>query len=145
MAGDKILIEHIREAFNKLGHSIADGAAPVWEKTIEKSGLGQLPQGYSRKIHGPYNPAVYYGKAHTHFADVKVIQLPGWLLQRSYNPINMWRVLSRGYHKWLQHSYLPKTATLQWPIQFAVGSMTFSYLLNYYQHHACHKRYKHRW
>ena len=24
--------------------------------------LGQLPPGYNKAIHGPYDPAVYYGK-----------------------------------------------------------------------------------
>jgi len=28
-------------------------------------GLGELPKEYNRKIHGPYDPAVYYGKSNT--------------------------------------------------------------------------------
>ena len=26
-------------------------------------GLGELPKEYNRKIHGPYDPATYYGKS----------------------------------------------------------------------------------
>jgi hypothetical protein len=26
-------------------------------------GLGDLPKEYNRKIHGPYDPAVFYGKS----------------------------------------------------------------------------------
>ena len=142
---EKILIEHIREFFNKLGHKIADGATPNWEALIKKTGLGQLPEGYNRKIHGPYDPARWYGKPATPFGQVLVKDVPSWLLQRSWTPMAIGRAFSRAYWRWLDHSYFPRSATLAWPLQLAFGTMTFSYILNYYQHHACHKRYKHRW
>jgi hypothetical protein len=28
---------------------------------LGKLGLGQYPAGYDKKVHGPYNPARYYG------------------------------------------------------------------------------------
>ena len=74
--------------------------------------LGQLPSGYNKAVHGPYDPAVFYGKAdiplsqvkwdnvwsflNQHFPQVKVYQLPAWLLRRQfYNPIAYGRAMSR--------------------------------------------------
>ena len=58
--------------------------------------LGNLPSGYNKAIHGPYDPAVFYGKADLPLSQVKVYQLPAWLLRRQfYNPIAYGRALSR--------------------------------------------------
>jgi hypothetical protein len=35
-------------------------------------GLGELPKEYNRKIHGPYDPAVFYGKSESSFNSVRV-------------------------------------------------------------------------
>ena len=34
-----------------------------WIGIMGLFGLGELPKEYNRKIHGPYDPAVYYGKS----------------------------------------------------------------------------------
>ena len=58
--------------------------------------LGQLPSGYSKAIHGPYDPAIFYGKADMPLSQVKVYQLPAWLLRKQfYNPIAYGRSVSR--------------------------------------------------
>ena len=81
--------------------------------------LGQLPSGYSKAVHGPYDPAVFYGKPdlplsqvntihiylrkynstiliNQNIPQVKVYQLPAWLLRRQfYNPIAYGRAMSR--------------------------------------------------
>ena len=33
--------------------------------------LGQLPSGYNKAVHGPYDPAVFYGKADIPLSQVK--------------------------------------------------------------------------
>jgi hypothetical protein len=30
-------------------------------------GLGELPREYNRKVHGPYDPAIFYGKSKFNF------------------------------------------------------------------------------
>ena len=75
--------------------------------------LGNLPSGYNKAVHGPYDPAVFYGKpdlplsqviVFRHYfssfdfpsVQVKVYQLPAWLARRQfYNPIAYGRALSR--------------------------------------------------
>ena len=75
-------------------------------------GLGDLPKEYNRKIHGPYDPAVFYGKKDTPLGETKLGELPKWLSHRNYSPIAMGRCLSRSYWRW-QHKYMqPKYAGL---------------------------------
>merc|ERR1711936_533124 len=50
-------------------------------------GLGELPKEYNIKVHGPYDPAVYYGPKDTPLGQVKVKELPGWLARRGKGPI----------------------------------------------------------
>ena len=74
--------------------------------------LGNLPSGYNKAVHGPYDPAVFYGKPDLPLSQVivlvlfpsfdfpivqvKVYQLPAWLARRQfYNPIAYGRALSR--------------------------------------------------
>ena len=58
--------------------------------------LGNLPPGYNKAVHGPYDPAVFYGKQDIPLSQVKVYQLPAWLARRQfYNPIAYGRALSR--------------------------------------------------
>ena len=33
-------------------------------------GLGELPAEYSKAVHGPYDPAIFYGKKDTPFGQV---------------------------------------------------------------------------
>ena len=35
--------------------------------------LGQLPSGYSKAVHGPYDPAVFYGKPDIPLSQVNTI------------------------------------------------------------------------
>merc|ERR1711990_685042 len=59
-------------------------------------GLGELPKEYNLKVHGPYDPAVYYGPKDTPLGQVKVKELPGWLARRGKGPIAIGRATSRG-------------------------------------------------
>ena len=36
----------------------------------QKMGLGELPKEYSKAIHGPYDPSVFYGKKDTPLGQV---------------------------------------------------------------------------
>ena len=51
-----------------------------------------LPQA----VHGPYDPAVFYGKKDLKLSQVKIYELPLWLMRRQfYNPIAYGRCMSR--------------------------------------------------
>ena len=38
-------------------------------------GLGELPKAYSKAVHGPYDPAVFYGKKDVPLGQVSEIQI----------------------------------------------------------------------
>ena len=64
-----------------------------------------LPQA----VHGPYDPAVFYGKKDLKLSQVKIYELPLWLMRRQfYNPIAYGRCMSR-YSMTLYESYKPDT------------------------------------
>merc|ERR1712012_1009568 len=107
-------------------------------------GIGELPKDYNVKVHGPYDPSVFYGKKDTPFGQVKVKELPGWLARRSKNPIDWGRAVGRGYWRWLHKYHYPIRSGLAFPFQVMMGWSAFFYFLNYnkIQHH---RNWKHHW
>merc|ERR1712029_1282309 len=72
-------------------------------------GLGELPKEYKPKVHGPYDPAIYYGPKDKAFGNVKISELPGWLGRRGmYSPVGIGRAMSRAYWRWNFKYMLPK-------------------------------------
>ena len=71
-------------------------------------GLGELPKGYNPKVHGPYDPAIYYGPRDKAFGEVKLGELPAWLSRRGKSPIDWGRAVSRVYWRWSHKYFLPK-------------------------------------
>merc|ERR1712108_33200 len=107
-------------------------------------GLGELPKEYNKAVHGPYDPAMFYGKKDTPLSQVKLGELPGWFSRRSMNPIDWSRAVSRAYWRW-NHKYMqPKYCGLTPLIQLAFGSMAFFYVLNYGKFKN-HRNYKYHW
>nr|ACO10427.1 ATP synthase subunit f, mitochondrial [Caligus rogercresseyi] len=94
-------------------------------------GIGELPKEYNRAVHGPYDPAVFYGKKDTKLADVKIKELPGWLSRRSLSPVAMGRAVSRGYWRWAHKYYFPRNAGAAAFIQAIAFTSFVSYLVNY--------------
>ncbi|KAG8269696.1 ATP synthase subunit f [Homalodisca vitripennis] len=48
--------------------------------------FGDYPADYNPKVHGPYDPARYYGKADTPLAQVKLGEFGQWLMRRNKSP-----------------------------------------------------------
>ncbi|XP_034936551.1 putative ATP synthase subunit f, mitochondrial [Chelonus insularis] len=91
----------------------------------------KYPKEYNHEIHGPYDPATYYGKQDTPFGQVKLGELPAWLSRRNIGPAPFAQLLSRAYWRW-QHKYvLPKKNGVASFFQVACGAMIFFYILNY--------------
>ncbi|CAG7837916.1 unnamed protein product [Allacma fusca] len=98
---------------------------------------GEYPVEYNPKVHGPYDPARYYGKPDTKLSQVKLGELGSWLARRNKNPIAMVQAVSRAWWRWNHKFIFPRNAGLSGPIQVAVGSMLFFYVINYrrYKNH----------
>ncbi|CAG0913124.1 unnamed protein product [Notodromas monacha] len=111
---------------------------------LAKMGMGQLPEGYNKKIHGPYNPARYYGKPDIPLGQVKIKELGPWLARRNKDPVSIARLMSRGYHRWSQKYILARTGGLAGYTQLLVGISLFFYTINYCKY-ANHRNYKYHW
>ncbi|OQV11599.1 putative ATP synthase subunit f, mitochondrial [Hypsibius exemplaris] len=94
-------------------------------------GIGAYPVEFNRRIHGPYDPARFYGKPVTPFGQVKIGELPAWLSRRSLNPVAMSRAVSRGYWRWFHKYVAVRYGTAAPYVQFAVGLSALFYCINY--------------
>merc|ERR1712002_751570 len=105
-------------------------------------GFGEYPAEYNPKIHGPFDPARFYGKADIPLGQVKLGELPAWLGRRSIGgiPSAMSRAFWRRQHKYV----LPKKTGFAPFAQLMVGSMAFFYLINYSKL-AHHRNHKYHW
>lgn len=114
--------------------------------------LGDYPAEYNPKVHGPYDPARFYGKrkcsnrniaagrlcneilvfsADTPFGQVKISELGAWFGRRNKSPQALMGGLSRTWWRW-QHKYVqPKRAGIAPMFQLIAGSMLFFYAINY--------------
>merc|ERR1712168_282793 len=107
-------------------------------------GLGELPKEYNPKVHGPYDPAVYYGPRDKALGQVKIGEPPGWLARRNKSPVAMGRAVSRVYWRWCHKYVYPKRTGLAPGIQLIVGWSALFYLINYRKFWD-HRNYKHQW
>ncbi|XP_023328911.1 putative ATP synthase subunit f, mitochondrial [Eurytemora carolleeae] len=94
-------------------------------------GLGQLPKEYNKAVHGPYDPAIFYGKKDTPLSQVKLYQLPAWLARRNPSPVAMGRAVSRAYWRWNHKYVLPKYSGITPVLQLTVAWSALFYCLNY--------------
>merc|ERR1712122_153499 len=107
-------------------------------------GLGELPKEYNPKVHGPYDPSVYYGPNKA-LGNVKLTELPGWLARRNmYSPTGMARAMSRTYWRWNFKYMLPKYAGATGALQLTASACVFFYVINCTKYWD-HKNFKHQW
>ena len=66
-----------------------------------KMPLGELPKGYNKAVHGPYDPAIFYGKKDVPLGTVKLQDVPSWLSRRNMTPTAMGQALSRAYWRFV--------------------------------------------
>ncbi|XP_050422113.1 putative ATP synthase subunit f, mitochondrial [Adelges cooleyi] len=103
--------------------------------------FGDYPADYNPKVHGPYDPARYYGKPDTPLSQVKLGEFGQWIGRRNKSPQAMIAAISRGYWRW-SHKYVqPKRTTLTPVLHVICGSMLFFYCINYgkFVHHRNYK------
>jgi len=104
-------------------------------------GIGEYPAGYNANVHGPYDPARYYGKVDTPLSQTKIGEILPWLKRRDYNPVSMARAVGRGFWKWNQTWMLPKKAGIAGAVQ-AVMAVSLWYYVNQYPHLKYHRHTK---
>merc|ERR1712062_858753 len=99
--------------------------------------LGVLPPEYNKAVHGPYDPAIFYGKKDVPLGDVKLKQVGDWIGRRNKSPSAIAGAMSRAYWRWNHKYQLPKYCGITPMLQLTAGSMLFFYLINYnsLQHH----------
>ncbi|KAK9500645.1 hypothetical protein O3M35_001873 [Rhynocoris fuscipes] len=104
--------------------------------------LGDYPIEYNPKVHGPYDPARYYGKPDTPFGEVKLGELGSWFARRNKSPQAVAGAVSRAMWRW-QHKYLhPKRAGMAAFLHFSTSMMFIFYIFNYKRMQA-HRRFEH--
>uniref|UniRef100_A0A1B6DPI7 ATP synthase subunit f, mitochondrial n=1 Tax=Clastoptera arizonana TaxID=38151 RepID=A0A1B6DPI7_9HEMI len=94
-------------------------------------GFGDYPAEYNPRVHGPYDPARFYGKPDTPFGQVKLGELAAWLGRRRKSPNAVAGAFSRAFWRW-QHKYVqPIRGGIAPFLQVSVASMIFFYYLNH--------------
>merc|ERR1712018_884221 len=124
--------------------SVAVVSVHLSTATVTMFGLGELPKEYNKAVHGPYDPAVFYGKPDTPLAQVKLGELPGWLGRRSKNPVDWGRACSRAYWRFLHKYAFPRNSGLTPIIQMSAMTIALFYCMNYdkFKHH---RNFKYHW
>ena len=113
----------------------------VPKNALEKMGYGCYPEGYNRKVHGPYNPARYYGPKDTAFGEVKISELSKWIGRRDKSFQSMMQAVSRAHFRWIEKFVAPRKAGVAPALQLVFGLCVFSYLIQWktLKHHKYHK------
>lgn len=105
--------------------------------------IGGYPAGYNPKVHGPYDPARFYGTPVTPFSQLKLCEVTDWLRCRDKSPKAIAGLFSRAYWRWSHQYVQPKRTTAAPLIHSLVGMMLVFYIMNYgkiirerkYKHH----------
>nr|CAD7197227.1 unnamed protein product [Timema douglasi]CAD7398920.1 unnamed protein product [Timema poppensis] len=93
--------------------------------------IGDYPIEYNPKVHGPYDPARFYGKPDTPFGQLKLNEIGSWLGRRNKTPSAIVGSISRAFWRW-QHKYAqPKRTGVAPFFQVVVCSMALFYVMNY--------------
>lgn len=104
---------------------------PVQKSLVEQWGWGCYPAGYNRAVHGPYDPARYYGPPDTKLAETKVSELGKWIGRRDKTPRAFTAMWSRFVFRWYDKFINPRNSGVAPYIQFIVGLSTLYYIGQY--------------
>ncbi|RNA25065.1 ATP synthase subunit mitochondrial [Brachionus plicatilis] len=87
----------------------------------------EYPKEYNPRVHGPYNPAQYYGKPDP-LSEVKVGEFGQWLGRRNFSLSAIRSALGRAMWKYRLKYIAPKKANAAFIFHF----IFFTYTLNYF-------------
>jgi F-type H+-transporting ATPase subunit f len=116
----------------------------MWNKYIVKWEFGLLPREYNFKVHGPYVPWRYYGKLDTPFFDLKVKDVPSWILRRDLSPLAGLRASARAWHYYLHRFRDTKYLSMVFIWQFIFGSAFVLHMFRT-ERHVWRRRARYHW
>lgn len=114
-------------------------------KLLDKYNIGGYPKEFNAKVHGPYDPAIFYGKRDIPLAEVKMNELGSWLRRRNKSPRAMVQAISRAYWRWNHKYVLPKYSGIAPIAQVVVASAIFFYTINITKLRIHGKQAKYHW
>lgn len=106
-------------------------------KPLQKT-LEYQPE-FNPRVHGPYNPAQYYGKADP-LGEVKVGEVGKWFGRRNFGWAPFTRLVSRAMWRYRMKYVVPKHTSLAPVYHMAAFLFLTSYILS--EHH---ERKHHKW
>lgn len=117
--------ENIQKKFGK-----GTGFTQALPKLFQYFGAGTYPKEFNPRVHGPYYPSRYYGKADVSFWDCKLGELPKWFGRRQLGirPFSM--VLSRRMWTVMQ-KYKTSAASMYFIWLYGAVGMTYFYIMQY--------------
>lgn len=93
--------------------------------------IGDYPCEYNPKVHGPYNPARFYGTPDMPFSQLKLCEVTDWVKRRNKSPKSIAGLFSRAYWRWSHQYVQPKRSTAAPLIHYIAGMMIIFYIMNY--------------
>ena len=99
----------------------------------------EYPKEYNPKVHGPYNPARFYGKAEP-LAEVKLGEFSSWLGRRNFTLKGITDAIGRSMWRYRFKYIEPKKANAAFLFHFVFFAFTINYMLYEYP-----EKKKHTW
>nr|AHZ64887.1 ATP synthase subunit f [Tetranychus cinnabarinus] len=102
------------------------------------------PPEYNRAIHGPYDPRINYACKDKGILDVKLNELPSWLMRRRFTPSAMAGVMSRHFYRSCHHHFIAvrSRSNMFFTVLLITAAMGYVFQLHTMSHH---RRYKYHW
>jgi len=99
--------------------------------------FNEYPKEYNPRVHGPYNPARFYGNAEP-LSQVKIGELGSWLSRRSFSLTSTRQAIGRAMWRYRFKYIAPKRANAAFLYHFMIMSFAASYFISEYpvrKHH----------
>ncbi|CAH1738695.1 unnamed protein product [Aphis gossypii] len=109
-------MDHIRRFYDRINCHIKNTSKNFQDRLDRPAGsykidnIGDYPCEYNPKVHGPYNPARFYGTPDTSFSQLKLCEVTDWVKRRNKSPKSIVGLFSRAYWRW-SHQYVGTTET----------------------------------
>jgi len=116
-----------------------------WISFLDRFGVGHYPKEYDARIHGPYNPARFYGKPDISFWECKLSEMPAWLARRNKTPSALVAAASRSVWRWQLKWIQCRNAGMQGPIQVFVLAVPWILYLSFYPAYRKSRHAKFHW
>ncbi|XP_053202508.1 putative ATP synthase subunit f, mitochondrial [Panonychus citri] len=106
--------------------------------------LNCYPPEYNRAIHGPYDPRINYAFKDTPLMQVKLGELPSWIMRRKMTPHSMAAAITRHFHRTnaAHFTAIRSRSNMAFTVILITAIMGYVGQLHHIHHH---RRYKYHW